>query len=179
MSPERPREQSLDLFPSARGAAGSRGDQHSAPLAERMRPRSLDEVVGQPALLARGAGLRALVDAGQLPSMILWGPPGCGKTTIARLLAEAVGAHLEPLSAVTAGVKEIRAVVERAQQQRGRTVLFLDEIHRLNRAQQDTLLPHVERGAITLIGATTENPSFEVIAPLLSRCRVFVLSRLD
>src|SRR5687767_5662258 len=103
-------EESLELFPSARGAPGSRGDPRSAPLAERMRPRSLDELIGQPALLAHGAGLRALVEAGQLPSLILWGPPGSGKTTIARLLAEAVGAHVEPLSAVTAGVKEIRAV---------------------------------------------------------------------
>jgi putative ATPase len=168
------RDESLDLFPSERG---ERVTAH-APLAERMRPRSLDEMVGQPQLLAPGAGLRALVDAGTLPSLILWGPPGCGKTTIARLLAEAIRARFEPLSAVTAGVKEIRAVVERASAQRARTVLFLDEIHRLNRAQQDTLLPHVERGAVTLIGATTENPSFEVIAPLLSRCRVFVLERL-
>ena len=160
-------------------ASAASGERRAAPLAERMRPRRLDEMVGQPQLLAPGAGLRALVDAGTLPSLILWGPPGSGKTTIARLLAEAIGAHFEPLSAVTAGVKEIRAVVDRAQRQRGRTVLFLDEIHRLNRAQQDTLLPHVERGSVTLIGATTENPSFEVIAPLLSRCRVFVLERLD
>jgi putative ATPase len=168
-------EESLDLFPSERSERGA----PAAPLAERMRPRQLDEMVGQAQLLAPGAGLRALVGAGTLPSLILWGPPGSGKTTIARLLAEAIRAHFEPLSAVTAGVKEIRAVVDRAQYQRGRTVLFLDEIHRLNRAQQDTLLPHVERGSVTLIGATTENPSFEVIAPLLSRCRVFVLERLD
>ena len=165
-------EESLELFPSERSARGTT----AAPLAERMRPRQLDEMVGQAQLLGPGAGLRALVEARTLPSLILWGPPGSGKTTIARLVAEAVGAQFEALSAVTAGVKEIRAVVERA---RGRTVLFLDEIHRLNRAQQDTLLPHVERGTVTLIGATTENPSFEVIAPLLSRCRVFVLERLD
>ncbi len=167
--------QSLDLFPSA---SSGPGEPPNAPLAERMRPRLLDEVVGQPQLLAPGAGLRALLDAGTLPSLILWGPPGSGKTTIARLLAEVIGAHFEPLSAVTAGVKEIRAVVERAGRERRRTVLFLDEIHRLNRAQQDTLLPHVERGTVTLVGATTENPSFEVIAPLLSRCRVYVLERL-
>src|SRR5215470_1181811 len=127
MSPEarRPREsgqreESLDLFPSERAETELRADPRSAPLAERMRPRALDEVVGQPALLAPGSGLRALVEAGRLPSMILWGPPGTGKTTIARLVAEAAGARLEALSAVTAGVKEIRAVVERAQQQRGR-----------------------------------------------------------
>jgi putative ATPase len=167
-------QESLDLFPSERSGPGA-----AAPLAERMRPRKIDEIVGQPQLLAPGAGLRALLDAGTLPSLILWGPPGTGKTTIARLVADAIGAHFEALSAVTAGVKEIRAVVDRAAQKRGRTVLFLDEIHRLNRAQQDTLLPHVERGTVTLIGATTENPSFEVIEPLLSRCRVFVLERLD
>jgi putative ATPase len=167
-------QDSLELFPSERR---ERGAAHP-PLAERMRPRTLDEMVGQTQLLAPGAGLRALVEAGSLPSLILWGPPGTGKTTIARLLAERVGTRFEALSAVTAGVKEIRAVVERAGGAHGRTVLFLDEIHRLNRAQQDTLLPHVERGTVTLVGATTENPSFEVIAPLLSRCRVFVLERL-
>src|SRR5687767_12440362 len=168
------REESLELFPSERGGRTPAG----TPLAERMRPRTLDEMVGQPHLLGSGAGLRALLAAGALPSLILWGPPGSGKTTIARLLAEAVRAHFEALSAVTAGVKEIRAVVEQARHRRVPTVLFLDEIHRLNRAQQDTLLPHVERGTVTLVGATTENPSFEVIAPLLSRCRVFVLERL-
>src|SRR5213593_3046660 len=139
-------DESLELFPSEHSGQGT----PSAPLAERMRPRSLDEMVGQPQLLARGAGLRALVAAGTLPSLILWGPPGCGKTTIARLLAEAIRAHFEALSAVTAGVKEIRAVVDHARHRRGDTVLFLDEIHRLNRAQQDTLLPHVERGVVTL-----------------------------
>jgi len=172
--PPGPREDTLELFASASDGPTT----STAPLAERMRPRTLDEMVGQPQLLGAGAGLRALLAAGALPSLILWGPPGCGKTTIARLLAEAVRAHFEPLSAVTAGVKEIRAVVEAARHRRVPTVLFLDEIHRLNRAQQDTLLPHVERGTVTLVGATTENPSFEVIAPLLSRCRVFVLERL-
>jgi putative ATPase len=143
-----------------------------------MRPRSLGEVVGQTALLREGAALRALADSDALPSLILWGPPGCGKTTLARVLAAGSEAVFQPLSAVTAGVKEIREVVAMARRETRRTVLFLDEIHRLNRAQQDSLLPHVEAGTVTLIGATTENPSFEVIAPLLSRCRVFTLSRL-
>ncbi|NRA08212.1 MAG: replication-associated recombination protein A [Myxococcales bacterium] len=173
-----PGDDSLELFPDAAPVRVP----HNAPLAERMRPRSLDEVVGQEALLAPGTALRALADAGRLPSMILWGPPGCGKTTLARLLADRCQARFEPHSAVMAGVKEIRAVVERARREpRGAppTLLFLDEIHRLNRAQQDALLPHVETGLLTLIGATTENPSFEVIAPLLSRCRVFALERLS
>ena len=172
-----PPDESLELFPSGDGGAPATSE--TAPLAERMRPRRLEEMVGQEELLAPGAALRALVEARSLPSLILWGPPGCGKTTLARLLAEGAGARLEALSAVMAGVKEIRAIVERAGRVRAPTVLFLDEIHRLNRAQQDALLPHVERGTVTLIGATTENPSFEVIAPLLSRCRVFVLERLD
>jgi putative ATPase len=180
-----PPDESLELFGDAsapRDAAVQARPDPKAPLADRMRPRSLDEVVGQEALLAPGAALRSLVDAGELPSLILWGPPGCGKTTIARLLADRSIARFEPLSAVMAGVKEIRAVVERARHERAagkETVLFLDELHRLNRGQQDALLPHVESGTITLIGATTENPSFEVIAPLLSRCRVFALERMS
>jgi putative ATPase len=168
--------ESLELFPERPGDAAI---DPRAPLAERMRPRDLSEVVGQDRLLRPGAALRALVDAGRLPSLILWGPPGSGKTTLARLLAR--GQRFAALSAVMAGVKEIRAAVEdadRARARGARTVLFLDEIHRLNRAQQDALLPHVEAGTVTLIGATTENPSFEVIAPLLSRSRVFVLERL-
>jgi len=173
-----PPDDSLELFPRPAETAVRR----DAPLADRMRPRTLDEVVGQDALLAPGAVLRALAESGELPSLILWGPPGCGKTTLARLLAADPRIRFEPLSAVMAGVKEIRSVVERAKRERAsgsRTVLFLDELHRLNRAQQDALLPHVETGTVTLIGATTENPSFEVIAPLLSRCRVFALERLS
>ena len=177
MSPE----DSLELFPRPSQPPRSAFDP-KAPLADRMRPRSLDEVVGQDHLVRRGGPLRALADSDELPSLVLWGPPGCGKTTLAGLLAAATGARFEALSAVMAGVKEIRAVVERARHERGsgtRTLLLLDEIHRLNRAQQDALLPHVEAGTVTLIGATTENPSFEMIAPLLSRCRVYTLERLE
>jgi putative ATPase len=173
-----PSEESLELFAPAPGGETD----PRAPLPDRMRPRHLDEVVGQDALAGPHGVLRALAASGDLPSLILWGPPGSGKTTLARLLAEASGSRLEALSAVTAGVKEIREAVERARRERRagrRTVLLLDEIHRLNRAQQDALLPHVEQGVVTLIGATTENPSFEVNAPLLSRCRVHVLERLS
>ncbi len=176
-----PPEDSLNLFPPQMldsAGAGTKAGAH-APLAERMRPRTLDEVIGQDRLLGAGAALRSLAESGSLPSLILWGPPGCGKTTLARLLAAHANAHFEPLSAVMAGVKEIRDIVQRARRIDRRTVLFLDELHRLNRAQQDSLLPHVEAGTVTLIGATTENPSFEVNAPLLSRCRVFTLSRLE
>jgi putative ATPase len=147
-----------------------------------MRPRTLDEVVGQEHLIAPGKVLRRALEAGQLHSMILWGPPGSGKTTLARLMADISGARFVPFSAVTAGIKEIREVMAQAEAEsarRGRrTLLFVDEIHRFNRAQQDAFLPHVERGTIILIGATTENPSFEVNAALLSRCRVYVLERL-
>uniref|UniRef100_A0A7C4CBS3 Replication-associated recombination protein A n=1 Tax=candidate division WOR-3 bacterium TaxID=2052148 RepID=A0A7C4CBS3_UNCW3 len=151
------------------------------PLAERMRPETLDGIVGQDHLLGSGRPFRRMLERGELHSMILWGPPGSGKTTLARVIARCVAAEFVPISAVTAGVADIRNVVRQANLNRAtqrRTILFIDEIHRFNKAQQDALLPHVESGLITLIGATTENPSFEVIAPLLSRARVYVLHQL-
>jgi len=151
-----------------------------APLAHRMRPRTLDEMVGQEALTAPTALLRRAIDADRVPSMVLWGPPGCGKTTLGRLIAGATRARFLQISAVSAGVADLRRAVAEARALAGRrTILFIDEIHRFNRAQQDAILPYVEDGTITLIGATTENPSFEVNAPLLSRSRVFVLRQLD
>jgi putative ATPase len=153
------------------------------PLADRMRPESLDEFVGQEHLLAKGKPLREAIEAGQLHSIILWGPPGTGKTTLARLIARRSGAQFIALSAVMAGVKDIRAAVESARAARAgtqtRTVLFLDEVHRFNKAQQDTFLPFVEDGTLTFIGATTENPSFELVNALLSRARVYVLRTLS
>ena len=153
-----------------------------APLAERMRPRTLDEYIGQQRLLGPGRLLRQMIERRTLSSLILWGPPGCGKTTVANLLAQAAHAPFVSFSAVLSGVKELRQILDEAREQRrlhGRpTVLFVDEIHRFNKAQQDAFLPHVEKGLILLIGATTENPSFEVIAPLLSRTRVVVLEQL-
>lgn len=165
---------SADLF--------DRSGDVAPPLAERMRPRSLDEVVGQDAALGPGTPLRRLVDEDRLPSLLLWGPPGVGKTSIARVLAGTTGAAFESLSAVLAGVKDVREVVDRARERRRageRTLLFVDEIHRFNRTQQDAFLPHVEQGTVTLVGATTENPSFHVTGPLLSRCRVVTLQPLD
>ena len=152
------------------------------PLAERLRPKVLGDILGQDHLLGPEGPLGRMLAARKLSSLILWGPPGCGKTTIARLLAEAVDLHFEPLSAVFSGVADLRRIFEGARQRRrdGKgTLLFVDEIHRFNRAQQDGFLPYVEDGTVTLVGATTENPSFELNAALLSRCQVLVLRRLD
>lgn len=152
------------------------------PLADRMRPQTLDEVRGQDHLVSPGASLRRLIEGDQIPSIIFWGPPGSGKTTLARLIADSTQSRFVAFSAVTSGVKEVRQIVARAREERRlgrRTTLFVDEIHRFNRAQQDAFLPHVEDGTIILIGATTENPSFEVNAALLSRAQVFVLNPLD
>jgi putative ATPase len=158
-------------------------DRRDAPLAERMRPTSLDEVVGQRHLLGEGKPLRRLIETDQLASVIFWGPPGTGKTTLAQIIAHSTKSRFVFFSAVLQGVKEVREIVKQAQEERryhGRkTVLFVDEIHRFNKAQQDAFLPWVERGDIILIGATTENPSFEVISALLSRSRVFVLYPLE
>lgn len=161
-------------------AAG--GDDPAAPLAYRMRPRTFDEIVGQPQLAAPGAPLRVAVERGRLPSAVLWGPPGSGKTTLAHVIATTARARFVALSAVSAGVADLRRVATEAAARRRlgeRTILFIDEIHRFNRGQQDAILPYVEDGTITLLGATTENPSFEVNTALLSRARVFVLRQLD
>jgi putative ATPase len=153
-----------------------------APLAERMRPATLDDYIGQEHVVGEGRFLRKIVEQGSPASLILWGPPGTGKTTLARIIAKGANASFESFSAVLSGVKDLREVIARAKERRkyksGKTILFVDEIHRWNKAQQDAFLPHVESGQITLIGATTQNPSFEVISPLLSRCRVIVLNSL-
>ncbi|MBP1707612.1 MAG: ATPase family [Chloroflexi bacterium] len=154
-----------------------------APLAARMRPRTLEEFVGQEHIIGRGKVLRKAIETGQLPSIILWGPPGSGKTTLAFIVANSTNSHFSPVSAVSAGVSDLRKIIEEARERRRlyqqKTILFIDEIHRFNKGQQDAILPYVEDGTVTLIGATTENPSFEVNSPLLSRSRVFVLKPLS
>lgn len=153
------------------------------PLAERLRPKSLEDFIGQEHLVGEGAVLRKMIESGNLASIILWGPPGVGKTTLARIIANTLDRPFYSLSAINSGVKDVREVIEKAQKQqffgRPNPILFIDEIHRFSKSQQDSLLGAVESGTITLIGATTENPSFEVITPLLSRCQVYVLKSLD
>lgn len=155
----------------------------SAPLAERLRPQNLDEFIGQKHLVGKGAVLRRMIDAGRIPSIIFWGPPGVGKTTLAHIISNTVNTHFYKLSAINSGVKDVREVIEKAKSNRffnnAAPILFIDEIHRFSKSQQDSLLNAVETGTVTLIGATTENPSFEVIRPLLSRCQVYVLKSLE
>ncbi|MFC1926943.1 replication-associated recombination protein A [Chloroflexota bacterium] len=172
-------KRNMDLFDHRQQELASK----EAPLAARMRPHSFAEFVGQEHIVGEGRVLRKSIEADQLPSIIFWGPPGSGKTTVANIIASITQSHFSPISAVAAGVADLRRVVDEARERRKlyqqRTILFIDEIHRFNKAQQDAILPYVEDGTIVLIGATTENPSFEVIAPLLSRCRVFTLNQLN
>ncbi len=154
----------------------------TTPLADRMRPETLDDYCGQTHLIGEGKVLRRMIDRDEVQSMIFWGPPGVGKTTLAHIIAKATQARFINFSAVTSGIKEIKEVMNKAEENRSlgqKTILFIDEIHRFNKAQQDAFLPYVERGSIILIGATTENPSFEINSALLSRCKVFVLNALN
>lgn len=151
----------------------------SKPLAEELRPKTLDEYLGQQHLIGKGAILRNAIESGNIPSMILWGPPGVGKTTLANIIAERMDMSFFSLSAINSGVKDVRNVIQRAKMLPNQTILFIDEIHRFSKSQQDSLLGAVEQGIIRLIGATTENPSFEVISPLLSRCQVYILKSLE
>ena len=175
--------ESLELFESPKGRGRSSPEPKEVrPLADRMRPKDLEEFLGQQHILGEGKILRRIIEGDEPTSLLFWGPPGSGKTTLGHIIANRTGTHFEAFSAVLSGVKELREVVAGAQHrlsvERKRTVLFVDEIHRFNKAQQDAFLPHVESGLITLIGATTENPSFEIISALLSRCQVFVLEPL-
>jgi putative ATPase len=176
--PARKRPKAPDMFAQAAASRAS----GQAPLAARMRPQTLDEFVGQEHIVGEGRLLRKAIEADDVPSMVLWGPPGSGKTTLARIIAGLTKSHFAPVSAVAAGVADLRRIVAEATDRLGmhsvRTILFIDEIHRFNKAQQDAVLPYVEDGTVTLIGATTENPSFEVISPLLSRSRVYALEPL-
>ena len=169
----------MDLFTSQT----QQKKQQYTPLAERLRPQTLQEFVGQQHILGQGRALHKMIEHDELSSTILWGPPGSGKTTLARIIANTTKAHFVAFSAVMSGVPELRKIVKEAQAQWSlygkKTVLFVDEIHRLNKTQQDAFLPHVENGTVTMIGATTENPSFEVIRALMSRCQVFILHRLS
>src|SRR5919204_1687357 len=171
----------MSLFANTPGPQKGEPADQGRPLADRMRPRTLDEFVGQEHLLGPGKPLRVQIERDDPTSMIFWGPPGSGKTTLAHIIAGATKAEFIEFSAVLSGIKEIKQVMaeaERARQYGTRTIVFVDEIHRFNKAQQDAFLPHVEKGSIRLIGATTENPSFAIISALLSRCRVYVLKQL-
>jgi putative ATPase len=173
----------LNKFESGDDSLSTPSDPRDVPLAARMRPQNFNEFVGQEHLVGEGRALRQCIDSDRLPSLVFWGPPGTGKTTLAQVIANVTSSDFIPMSAVSAGVTELRQAVEaarrRLKQTGKRTIIFIDEIHRFNKSQQDAILPYVENGTITLISATTENPSFEVIAPLLSRCRVFTVKSLS